>query len=305
MRLEQLKYFLKAVETGSFTKAANQLYVQQPTLRQGINNLEKELGHKLFIRTRQGVAVTDYGKEILPDVKQAVNILEKVKNKDNVFLSTDKVEVWTEMDYLFSLMYDPYIFDSIYTEKFNKTVKVKASINNDTKLILHNIIAGKTDIGLISYLDRDYQNIMIYPQLSHFELHRMSIGVKMRKDHPLAKKKTIKVKDLKDYMVIFTGSPTPVLLNQVQQHVKELDYIVSNNMKLIYKYCMQENGIFINTENRSNSFNDGLIFKKFYEDYNTIYAAVTDEQESRDEIYQYISLMKSMLGQGHTTGIYL
>lgn len=52
MELKKIQYFLKIVETGSLSKAAEQLYLTQPTLSRFLLKLEEEAGTKLFSRGR-------------------------------------------------------------------------------------------------------------------------------------------------------------------------------------------------------------------------------------------------------------
>lgn len=60
-----LRYFLAVAETGTFSRAAQRVSVTQPTLSSGIAKLERELGARLFDRTRQGVALTPAGSRFL------------------------------------------------------------------------------------------------------------------------------------------------------------------------------------------------------------------------------------------------
>lgn len=66
MRIEQIQYFLSAVETGSFTSAAQVCYVKPSSLAIGIQNLENELGGQLFVRSKSGVHLTSFGAQVLP-----------------------------------------------------------------------------------------------------------------------------------------------------------------------------------------------------------------------------------------------
>ncbi len=69
MDLYLLKYFLAVVETGSFTRAADRVFVTQPTLSAGIKKLEGQLGHALFERSNRRVFLTDAGTRFLPRAK--------------------------------------------------------------------------------------------------------------------------------------------------------------------------------------------------------------------------------------------
>ena len=65
MTLTQLNYVITIAETKSFNKAAEQLYVSQPSLTSAMKELEKELGITLFHRSGRGVTLTNDGVEFL------------------------------------------------------------------------------------------------------------------------------------------------------------------------------------------------------------------------------------------------
>lgn len=62
MNLRRLKYFVKIVDIGSLTQAAEVLHIAQPALSQQVATLEGELEQKLLIRTKRGVTPTEAGK---------------------------------------------------------------------------------------------------------------------------------------------------------------------------------------------------------------------------------------------------
>ena len=57
--LQQLNYVITISETGSFNKAADKLYVSQPSLTSAVKELEKEIGVILFNRSGRGVTLTE------------------------------------------------------------------------------------------------------------------------------------------------------------------------------------------------------------------------------------------------------
>lgn len=65
MTLNQLRYIITVAETGSINKAAGNLFISQSVLSTTIKNLEKELGHDIFIRSPKGIKLTPYGKILL------------------------------------------------------------------------------------------------------------------------------------------------------------------------------------------------------------------------------------------------
>jgi DNA-binding transcriptional LysR family regulator len=72
MTLQQLIYFLAAVEHGSFSAAAEALYIAQPSLSEQIKRLENELGVTLFVRTNRRLVLTEAGQLFLPSAQRAV-----------------------------------------------------------------------------------------------------------------------------------------------------------------------------------------------------------------------------------------
>jgi LysR family hydrogen peroxide-inducible transcriptional activator len=79
MELHQLRYFLAVAELRSFTRAAQQCFVAQPSLSQQIIKLERELGQPLFQRRRRDVRLTVAGKALLPQAEAILGALEEVK----------------------------------------------------------------------------------------------------------------------------------------------------------------------------------------------------------------------------------
>ena len=65
MNLRRLKYFVKIVDIGSLTQAAEVLHIAQPALSQQVATLEGELDQQLLIRTKRGVTPTEAGKLLL------------------------------------------------------------------------------------------------------------------------------------------------------------------------------------------------------------------------------------------------
>ena len=80
-----LKYlaFVKTVDTGSFTKAADSLNYAQSSISKMIADLEKEWGISLLQRNKKGVCLTSSGKQILPYVRKIVSDFEEIQQKVN------------------------------------------------------------------------------------------------------------------------------------------------------------------------------------------------------------------------------
>lgn len=84
MRIEYLKDAIRLAETLNFTQAANDLFVSQPVLSKHIVTLEKEIGLKLFVRTKHEVRVTRAGKAFLEDARKVVNDYDSMMSNLNL-----------------------------------------------------------------------------------------------------------------------------------------------------------------------------------------------------------------------------
>ncbi|MBZ5752361.1 LysR family transcriptional regulator [Metabacillus rhizolycopersici] len=88
MELKQIHYFTEVVKQGSFSKAAEQLYISQPNISNVIKDLEKELDVTLLIRTTRKVELTDtgkllfqYGQQIFQSLQFFHQELDDMKNR--------------------------------------------------------------------------------------------------------------------------------------------------------------------------------------------------------------------------------
>ncbi len=79
MDLQQIKYFLAVVDSGTFLAASKQVFVSQPTLSAGIKKLEESLDCELFYRGSRAATLTPEGEKFLATARTAYNQLLKVK----------------------------------------------------------------------------------------------------------------------------------------------------------------------------------------------------------------------------------
>ena len=91
MNLKQLEAFVEVAEGGSFSKAAKNLYLTQPTISAHISALEKELEVRLFVRNTKEVYISDDGKLLYNYAKQIVELEHEIEN-----IFSDRCEHSTE-----------------------------------------------------------------------------------------------------------------------------------------------------------------------------------------------------------------
>ena len=79
-RLQQLALFVRTVETGSFSRAAREFGLTQPSASRAIAALEERLGVKLIARTTRQISATDAGQKLLPRAREALAAIEDAEN---------------------------------------------------------------------------------------------------------------------------------------------------------------------------------------------------------------------------------
>ena len=80
MDFRQLKSFSEVVRQGSFTRAAETLFISQPTISLHIRELEKELGVSLIRRSTRSIELTDKGREIFEYAEGILTLRDRIGN---------------------------------------------------------------------------------------------------------------------------------------------------------------------------------------------------------------------------------
>lgn len=193
MEIRVLKYFLAIAKEGSITKAADSLYLTQPTLTRQIQNLEQELGQKLFVRGKYRVSLTPEG---LIFKKRAEEIIDLVEKTCAEFASTNEVikgDIYIGCGETDSMKY----IAAVMKELQNEYPEIKFHIySGNAEDVTEKLDKGLLDFGvLIQPIDLSKYDYLTLPKKDVW-------GVIMRKDSPLAAKKVITLKDLLNVPII-------------------------------------------------------------------------------------------------------
>ena len=212
--LQQLR-ILKAVATEkNFTKAADILYISQPSLSKQIKTLEKNLDTLLINRERNTISLTEsgnvllqYSERILALCEESCRALIDLKNGDRGNLTVGASQ--TIGTYLM-----PRIL-ALFAQNYPQ-IDLKVQVNS-TRLIAKNIINREIDIAVVGgeISDDLKKNLTIQP----FVYDELSLIIS--KSHPFAKKKKINKEDL--YCLDF------ITLNSNSTIKKFIDNILSQN----------------------------------------------------------------------------
>lgn len=197
MTIQQIKYAIGIAETGSFNKAAEKLYVSQPSLTSTIHDLENDLGIQIFNRSGRGVTLTNDGQEFISNAKQVylsfLNLSQKYGENSQI---KKKFGVSTQ-HYSFAVKSFVEMVKSFNTNEYEFAVR-----ETRTQEVIEDVASLKSEIGILYLSDFNRKPIESILKSKNLEFHHLincKAFVYIWKGHPLAKKKSISFSDLKDF----------------------------------------------------------------------------------------------------------
>lgn len=197
MTLNQLHYVITVADAGSMNRAAERLYITQPSLTSAIKELEKELGITIFYRNGRGVTLTNDGAEFLLYAREIYGQYEAVMQK----YSDDG-----GMKQKFGISMQHYSFAvKAFVNLVNKHDLAEYAFairETKTKEVISDVASMKSEIGIIyqSDFNRNAINkILRQNSLQFHELVDCDAFVYLWKGHPLANRTSVGFKDLADF----------------------------------------------------------------------------------------------------------
>ena len=197
MTFQQLRYAIGIAENGSFNKAAEKLYVSQPSLTNAIHDLEGELGIQIFNRTGRGVTLTQDGQEFISNAKQLYLNYESVVERYKKGGASKKKFGISTQHYSFALKSFVEMVKRFNTDEYEFAIR-----ETRTKEVIEDVASLKSQIGILYLSDFNRNVIQKMLNARDLEFHPLidcKAFVYMWKGHPLAKKKSISFEELADY----------------------------------------------------------------------------------------------------------
>lgn len=296
MRTEQVQYFLETVKTGSFTKAAENLHIQQPSLREAIINLENELGGNLFYRSKKGVELNEFGRYCLPHFQLIQESYEKMKLQEGFLLELStklSIDVQNNYETFLALFYNnlsPQL----------KGIEIRINTNNNIDEIANRLIQEKIDLGFVVQSDINRTNHVFYESVKQQSLEqsiidRFEVVMLMKKDHPLTKKKTIEYADLSKYKIVVRSTcATSLDFLSHKIDVNNLDIIKTGSWKLVESYLGSQMAITFTAKDANH--NEDFVTRSL-KDMPTVTMSALYKKGTMDEkILRGINIMKLAVG---------
>ncbi|MDD5948406.1 MAG: LysR family transcriptional regulator [Lachnospiraceae bacterium] len=197
MTLQQLRYAVCIAEEKSMNKAAQKLFITQPTLSGTMRDLEEEIGIQLFYRSNRGVVITPEGEEFLGYARQMVEqyrlLEERFVQKQN---PRQKFSV-SMQHYTFAVQAFIAMAKEFGMEDYEFAVH-----ETKTYEVIENVKNQKSELGILylnEFNEKALQKIFREKELEFHDLFSCGIYVYLWKKHPLAGKKVITFEDLREY----------------------------------------------------------------------------------------------------------
>lgn len=151
MELKQLEGFVKVVELESFSKAAQALYLTQPTISVHILSLENELNTKLLERTTKTVKTTKAGEKLYEYAKSMIEIREDILEE-----FYQERPVGESIQVAGSTIPSQHILPEVIPEFRKKHSNILFSINQgDSEYVIEEILKHKIDVGFVGMKKED------------------------------------------------------------------------------------------------------------------------------------------------------
>ena len=163
MDFRQLQYVLKVAECGSITKAANELYMAQPSLSNCIGKVEKELGVLLFDRSVNPIQLTLAGEEYIKEARRMLYIQEQLQKKLQDISQVSRRRVRIGISHERGIFMLPRILP-VFHERFPE-VSVEVVPGSHKKLSAQ-LSEGTLDIVMLPTIEKtaDFRYIDVYEE---------------------------------------------------------------------------------------------------------------------------------------------
>jgi len=190
--LEQIRAFKTVATTNSFSKAAELTFRTQSAVSSQIRKLEESLGEVLFARSTRSMCLTSAGDIFLGYAEKILNLLEQSAQE----IADLKHEIVGTLVISTSDTSASYRLPPLVKQFQEQYPKIELVIRNDTaNQTLKAIEAAEADLG-IATIKASSANLTVYP------LFQKSDCLICHPSHPLAKRKSVLLKDLEHYPML-------------------------------------------------------------------------------------------------------
>lgn len=198
MTIQQIRYVIGIAGAGSFNKAAEKLFISQPSLTSSVHDLEDEIGFQIFNRTARGITLTERGKEFLSDAE--VLFRDFTSFRDKYTRGERKNFSVSALYYAFAREAFVHVVRQFGSEGYDFAFREKKASD-----VIDDVAAGKSEIGILYLSDSNRDGITRLLRASCLEFHHLTecnAFVYLHESHPLAGRESLSLDDLTGYRFV-------------------------------------------------------------------------------------------------------
>ena len=197
MTLQQLKYVIEVARSRSINKAAQSLFISQPSLSNALKELEEEIGITIFLRTNKGIVITQEGSEFLGYARQVVEQAELLENRYTKTRSLQQNFSVSGQHYAFAVSAFVRLLKEYDREEYEFTLR-----ETRTYEIIDDVKNLRSEIGILYMNDFNKHVISKFLREGNLKFHELFEAkphIFISSSNPLAKQDYVTLEDLDPY----------------------------------------------------------------------------------------------------------
>lgn len=197
MTLQQLRYIIQIVESGSISTAAAKLFITQPSLSKAVSDLEKEMGIVIFVRNNRGVYLSDDGAKFLSYARQVVEQADFLEQQYKDDTPVKRVFAISAQHYSFVVSAFVALVEEYGKDEYEFTLRETRTYD-----IIEDVRTQRSELGILylSHFNRDILLRLIHRADLQFKpLFKANPHVFVSRHNPLAQRETVTLADLRPY----------------------------------------------------------------------------------------------------------
>lgn len=197
MTLQQLRYVTTVAETGTISGAAKALFISQPSLNAAIQELEKEMGITIFLRTNRGVVLSREGDEFLGYARQVLMQAELLEDRYGAQSSHRQQFAVSAQHYNFAARVFARVVRDMGGERYSMTFR-----ETTTYEVIEDVGRMRSEVGVLVMTEQNgevLRRLFREYELTYTELVQKDATVYVDKNHPLAGRGEVTEEELAPY----------------------------------------------------------------------------------------------------------
>lgn len=235
MNIENIEAFVYINHYGSFNKAAEVLYISQPTVTARIQSLERELDCRVFDRLGKQIHLTDKGKQFLPYAQQILQVYQNGKHQ-----LQSKGHIPVELRIGSTVSVSNYLMPHLLLHLKRRYPHIKIKLTTASTDVLISKLQSKE-------LDLAFIRKVVNPAIQAFPFCEDPISLYVHKGHRLVKGGRASIQDIRQETLVFfeCGSLDWMRLHRVFESMEQppnIEYQV-DNLETAKKLVLKQAGI--------------------------------------------------------------